>query len=53
MLCKSREDKMSVKYSQKFLQELIKEGEETIIYLQRELASFEVDAPPQTPTKGE
>jgi hypothetical protein len=47
MLWQSRENKMSVKYSQKFLQELINQGEESMLYLQRELASFEVDATPQ------
>ena len=53
MLRQSREDQMSVKYSQKFLQELIKQGEESMLYLQRELASLEVSATPQPPTKGE
>jgi hypothetical protein len=53
MLWKSREDKVSVRYSQKFIAELIKQGEEALIFAQRELISFEVNATPQTQTKGE
>jgi hypothetical protein len=53
MLWKSREDKVSVRYSQKFISELIKQGEEALIFAQRELASFEVNATPQPQTKGE
>ena len=53
MLWKSREDEMSVRYSKKFIEELIKQGEEALIFAQRELTSFEVNATPQTQTKGE
>ena len=44
---------MTIHYTQKFLLELIKEGEQQIASLKSELASFEVDATPQTPTEGE
>jgi len=49
MLCKSREDKMN----QEFIAELINRCEALTEFIKTELASFEVDAPPQTPTKGE
>lgn len=53
MLWKSREDKVSVRYSKKFIEELIKQGEEALIFAQRELTSFEVNATPQPQIKGE
>ena len=52
MLWQGRENKMTIRYSQKFISALIEEGEEAIAKL-RELISFEVNATPQTPTKGE
>jgi hypothetical protein len=45
---------MTIYYTQKYIDELIKQAEETLAYAKMKLASFEVDAQPQTPTtKGE
>jgi len=49
MLFKGSQDKMN----QDFIIELINRCEALTDFIKTELASFEVDAPPQTPTKGE
>ena len=50
MLWQSREDQMT----QEFISELINRCEALIEFIKTELASLEVDVPPQTPnTKGE
>ena len=50
MLCKSRENEMK----KDLIQDLITRSEAMIEFVKTELASLEVDVPPQTPnTKGE
>jgi len=39
--------------TKEFIEQMISSAESDIAWLKRELASFEVDAQPQTPTKGE
>ena len=39
--------------TKEFIEEMIASAESDIIWLKRELASSEADAPPQTPTEGE